>query len=373
MLDSAPMAEPRPALQHIGISLGNIASLQDGLGEFALQMGTHIARQAVRWQAERHIRFTFHTGEQLAGVFGNDVDYLPVTRWQRLRHSQPRHYGVWHSLHQLNKTRPPEGSGVRLLTVHDLNYLYGRNAFSTWRHQRRTVQLAERTDHIVAISHYAAGDVKQHLRWTGPLDVIYRGPRAHLEGPPQPLPSFEAARSDHSRPFLFHLSRMSASKNPQAILALAAQWPEMDFLFCGPPTHDAKSLIAAGPYGSNVHFSLGISEAQKAWAFEHCAGFVFPSFTEGFGLPPVEAMQYGKPVFLSRLTSLPEIGGDAASYFDDWAPAAMRAVVEAGLQHGADAANMAAVKAHAARFDWVAAADAYLALYLRLLARPQRG
>ena len=81
-------------------------------------------------------------------------------------------------------------------------------------------------------------------------------------------------------------------------------------------------------------------------------------------------MQFGKPVFLSRLTSLPEVGGDAAFYFDDWAPGAMRRVVEAGLRRAADPGHADTMRAQAARFDWVALADAYLALYLRLLGRP---
>jgi glycosyltransferase involved in cell wall biosynthesis len=118
----------------------------------------------------------------------------------------------------------------------------------------------------------------------------------------------------------------------------------------------------------NMQFHLSISDEQKAWAFAHCAGFLFPSFTEGFGLPPIEAMQFGVPVFLSRLTSLPEIGGSVANYFDDFNPAAMKAVVQAGLdRHAGDPGHAQAIRDHAALFDAEAKADEYLALYRRRL------
>jgi glycosyltransferase involved in cell wall biosynthesis len=143
----------------------------------------------------------------------------------------------------------------------------------------------------------------------------------------------------------------------------------MRFVFCGPPSDDAKALRAATQL-PNVEFHLGISDAQKSWAFAHCAGFLFPSFTEGFGLPPVEAMQFGRPVFLSRLTSLPEIGGDVAEYFDAFDPASMRQVVERGLERSRAPGHADAIRAHAARFDWDRAAGEYLALYARLLGLP---
>lgn len=362
-----------PAPRRIGISLGNIGAFHDGLGEFSLQIGQRIARAAPRWREQHGVEFVFHLRERLAGTFGpasESVTYLAVTRWQRLRHVQREPFALWHSLHQLNKTRPPEGTPLRVLTVHDLNYLYGRNRFSTWRHHRRTQALMRRTDLVVAISRHTATDVRQHLGWTGPLEVIHNGARSFVGAPQAPLPGW--ATMDE-RPFLFHLSRMSPSKNPQAILALAAAWPEMTFVMCGPPSNDAKALKAANRL-PNVQFHLGINDAQKAWAYAHCAGFLFPSLTEGFGLPPIEAMHFGRPVFLSRLTCLPEIGGDAADYFDSFDGAAMRAVVERGLARWrADAGRAEAIRTHAAQFDWDRAADAYLALYARLLGLPASG
>lgn len=349
--------------RRIGISLGNIGNLQDGLGEFALQIGQAIARVAPLWLERDQVAFDFHLLEQHEGLFGNAVGYLPVNRLQRWRHVRPDSYAVWHSLHQLNKTLPPVGTGVRVVTVHDLNYLYGRNAWSTWRHHRRTCALMRRTDVVVAISQYTAADVRRHLNWHGTTEVILRGARRLVAGAQEPLPGWKA---EDDRQFLFHLSRMSPSKNPGAIVELARCWPEMRFVMSGPQGADSRALRDSVEL-PNVEFHLGISDAQKAWAFAHCAGFLFPSWTEGFGLPPIEAMQFGAPVFLSRLTSLPEIGGEVADYFDDFEPAAMKRVVELGLARHRTAGRADAIRAHAARYDADRAADAYLALYRRLL------
>lgn len=354
--------------RRIGISLGNIGALHDGLGEFALQIGQRIAAQAPAWREQHGIAIHFHLRDKLVGLFGPDVGYLPVSRWQRIRHVQPRPFALWHSLHQLNKNLPPsmESGGPRVVTVHDLNYLYGRNAFSTWRHHRRTQALMRRTDVVVAISRHTAADVQRELGWTGPLEVIYNGARSFVDAPREPLPGWA---DEDTRHFLFHLSRMSPSKNPQAIIALARAWPEMQFVLCGPPSDDAKRLRATVKL-PNLQFHLGISDAQKAWAYARCTGFLFPSLTEGFGLPPIEAMHFGKPVFLARRTCLPEIGGDAADYFDDFDPEAMKRVVQSGLARHAEPGRGAAIRSHAAQFDWDRAAAAYLALYRRLLQLP---
>ncbi|HLL12750.1 MAG TPA: glycosyltransferase family 1 protein [Rubrivivax sp.] len=348
----------------IGISLGNIGALHDGLGEFSLQIGRRIAAAAPAWRQEYGVEFSFHLREKLFGLFGSDVQYLPVNRWQRVQHVQPGSaFALWHSLHQLNKTLPPQAAGVRVVTVHDLNYLYGRNALSRWRHHRRTLALARRTDVMVAISHHTAGDVQRHLGWTGDIEVIHNGARSFVDAPREPLKGW-AARD--TRPFIYHLSRMSPSKNPTAIVELARIWPEMTFVMCGPPGDDAKKLRASVQL-PNVEFHLGISEAQKAWAYAHCAAFLFPSLTEGFGLPPIEAMHFGKPVVLARRTCLPEIGGDAADYLDSFEPQAMKQVVQQALQRHGQPGRADAIRQHAAQFDWDRAAAAYLALYARLL------
>ncbi len=360
------------APRRIGISLGDIETLDHGLGEFAAQLGRRMAAAAPAWREQHNIAFDFHVRESLVGLFGNEVGYLPVQKSQRSKHEQPERYALWHSLHQLNKTLAPTDCKPRVQTVHDLNYLHsGKNAFSAWRHQRHIQGLLKRSDYLVAISRHTADDVRKNMHWNGPLEVILNGAQSLVGQAQRPLPGWpENEFHAPIRPFLFHLSRMSASKNPQAIIALAKSWPEMQFVLCGPEGADAKALRARTKL-PNVQFHLGIDEAQKAWAYAHCAGFIFPSLAEGFGLPPIEAMHFGKPVFLSTLTSLPEVGGKAAFYLEDFDPQAMRQVVERGLTLQQRPGVPELIAQHAARFDWDHAAQAYLALYAKLLRLPK--
>lgn len=80
-----------------------------------------------------------------------------------------------------------------------------------------------------------------------------------------------------------------------------------------------------------VHFTGFVSEQQLHWLYQHAALYVFPSLSEGFGLPGLEAMQYGLPVVASSATCLPEVYGDAAVYFDPNNTADMARVINSVL------------------------------------------
>jgi glycosyltransferase involved in cell wall biosynthesis len=353
-------------LRRVGLSLGLLDRLDDGLGEFCAQLVRRVAAMAAQWRESHGVVFDIHLRPSWRGRFGDEVGYLDALEAQERTHRASEPYALWHVLHQHCRLRPPEGTARRLLTVHDLNYLYTKSGISRWRYGRELRTLLSRTDQVVCISEHTAGDLRRHAGWKGPLTVIHNGVRDLTGHPRMPIAGVGPATG---RPFLFHLSRMSASKNPRAILGLARLWPEMDFLLCGPASRDTEVLVRGNDL-ANVHFRLGISDEEKAWAYAECAGFLFPSLTEGFGLPPIEAMYFGKPVFLSRLTALPEVGGSVAHYFDDFEPHAMRAVVESGLRDAAGCSG--AVRAHAGRFNWEQAAAGYLRLYADALGLPEQ-
>ena len=111
-----------------------------------------------------------------------------------------------------------------------------------------------------------------------------------------------------------------------------------------------------------VHLPGTVKNEQKCWLYQNCMAFAFPSLTEGFGLPVVEAMSLGKPVFLSNLTSLPEIGGPEAFYWSHFEPNYMNRVFEEGMnKFNTERATRSITWSK--QFSWQTAALAYLKIY----------
>jgi len=356
---------------HIGLSLGRVEHWHDGLGEFSRQLGLTLAAQAPQLQAEHGWRLHFHLPARWHGCFGDGVGYLATHSSQRWLHLRASRFALWHVLHQHNRLRAPLGTLHQVETVHDLNFLHAKSPAKIARYraiQRR--RLAQR-DAAIAITQHVAADLRRELApLATPLTVIHNG-ATDLSG----VAREAVAGVQPERPYLLHISRMAPNKNIVALLELAAAWPEMPLVLAGATssyTGTVAQLVAQRGL-RNVTLALDLSEGQKAWLYAHCAGFVFPSLAEGFGLPVIEAMHFGKPVFLSRLTALPEVGGEVAHYFDGDARAgsfngvAMRALVQTALAaHGP--AQAAALAAHARGFSWQRCAQAHIALYSRLLA-----
>ncbi|HKX42721.1 MAG TPA: glycosyltransferase family 1 protein [Burkholderiaceae bacterium] len=357
------MTSPAPSLRHIGLSLGIIDSLSDGLGEFSTQICERVAAQAPAWR-EEGIRFHLHMPARWHGRFGDAVGYLATSKLQGQWHWQrgPR-FAVWHGLNQLGRIGPPLFTRHSLLTIHDLNWLYLDDARARRRSMAKLRARLRKFDEVTTLTRHVEDDIRTHLDWTGPVSVVPNGARDLTAHPQEVVAGLPPDR------FLLHLSRLAASKNPQSLIELAAAWPEQLIVLAGPPGPDAQRVrqqVDARGGLPNLRMVHDVSDAQKAWLYANCQAFLFPSWTEGFGLPPLEAMHFGKPVFLSDRTSLPEIGGAFAAYFPSFEGVAMRRCIE--TESPRLLAMSAAIRRHAATFSWDRAVQAYLAVYRRLLA-----
>ncbi len=122
--------------------------------------------------------------------------------------------------------------------------------------------------------------------------------------------------------FIMYVGRPTPHKNLERLVEAFAKLQE---------THPDLYLVLAGRKDLNyrriarivkkrelthVIFTDFVTDGQLRWLYEHCAAYVFPSLSEGFGLPGLEAMSHGAPVVSSNATCLPEVYDDAAHYFD---------------------------------------------------------
>ncbi|MBE2229793.1 MAG: glycosyltransferase family 4 protein [Chitinophagaceae bacterium] len=275
---------------------------------------------------------------------------------------------IWHATYQNTNYMPLRDRRIKVvLSIHDLNFLYDekKSAAKKARYLRHLQRMVDRSDALVCISAFSKKDVQLHCH-TGnkPLLVIHNG--SNMLQPPALLEKSYRPR----RPFLFSIGVLHRKKNYHVLLPLLRNTP-LELLIAG--CHEDESYIhfireqsRMLGVSDRLHLLGRISETEKSWYFNNCNAFAFPSLSEGFGLPVVEAMSCGKPLFLSDRTALPEIGGEVSFYFRDFSPDHMQEVFRNGMQayHSGDLA--ARIQARSYRFSWEKAAKQYLALYRSL-------
>lgn len=357
-------------MTHIFVDTERIRDLNSGLGQTCLRVGQELVKQQPPGTS-----LTFLVPPGQAGIFGEasgTLQYREAAWWQRFYGPDPAgadRFNVWHNLHQDAVYWPSQPPDRLILTINDLNFLE-RPDYSEAKKQRKLASVQRRIDRaqvLTTISNYTAGVVRQQLNVPAskPLQTVYIGVSA-LPPVPEQLPE---ALAGLSGPFFLFLGVIHPKKNIHVLLALVQAFPDYTLVLAGRDNHPYAQYLRqqAEQLGisDTIRFTGAVDEATKAWLYAHCEAFLFPSLSEGFGLPAVEAMRYGKPVFLSRLTSLPEVGGKEAFYFDSFEPEAIVETFRAGMQaYYDDPLKAQRLTWQANRFSWQQTGKAYWDLYL---------
>ncbi|KWW31691.1 MAG: Protein rfbU [bacterium P3] len=331
-----------------------------GLGQVALNYGRWYGAHTAGLTPGHEVTLLVPRG--FAGHFGAHVHYLEAHDCYRAMPWLMPRFDLWHSIHQLSPFRPSVRSTLRLLTVHDVNFMYEKPEAKRRRYLRRLQHECDRSALVCFISRFAMEDALRYLHVDAPMQVVYNGVEQLTEGV-QRMPQ----GVDAGRPFLLSLGVLKAKKNVHTLLPMMKCLPQYDLLIAGDDSDPYADRIRreAGCCG-NVRVLGPVDEAGRRWLYAHCQALLFPSLYEGFGLPVVEAMQWGKPVFCSRQTALPEIGGDAACYFDSFEPRHMASQVLRTLREHTPGRSRE-LQSYAARFSYDRHMTQYQELYRRLL------
>ncbi len=232
--------------------------------------------------------------------------------------------------------RVPKGCPL-VFTVHDMLHFRMPGAIHDKAmceriaaRQRREFARAVR---LIAITEYTRRDLLDCCPEIDParVEVIHHG----LMTPPVAASAERVVEGD----FLLFVGTRNKYKNFDWFIGEAAPIARRYGLriMCtgGGPFGAAERETIRKAGAGDITLQGDVDDGQLRWLYENAACFVFPSLSEGFGLPVLEAFDAGCPQLLSHATCLPEIGGDAALYFDPRGEGSLAAALGRMLDDGA--------------------------------------
>lgn len=270
-------------------------------------------------------------------------------------------------------------------TVHDFSSLHVRGKYDRAREfyiTRVLPALVRRLDHVITPSEATKRDVVEYAGVEpSRITVVPNGVDTSVFRPDGSDEARAGVRSflGFDEPYLLYVSRLEhPGKNhvrlieafdalrrergiPHKLVLAGSDWTRADEI------HRAAEAASSREHILRMGF---VPDGLLPELTREAAMVVFPSLYEGFGIPVLEAMAVGTPVAASNVSSLPEVGGDAVSYFDPSEPASIAESIWGVLAHPSHAADLAARGLVRAReFTWKRTARETLAVLMNQAGR----
>jgi glycosyltransferase involved in cell wall biosynthesis len=267
--------------------------------------------------------------------------------------------------------------GKLVVTIHDLAILHLPESFSRFELFRSKVLFplnARRSDKIITVSDFSKKDITKQFRInTQKIEVIHNGVSPHFH----PVKDLEKKKLlilkyDIAERFIFSLGRLNLRKNIESLIGAYESLRRKVNYFFNLVIGGQKDVLArnvmerirTSEFQNDIIVTGYIPDEELPYFYSFADVFVFPSYFEGFGLPPVEAMACGCPVVTSASSSLPEIVGDAAILVDPDKPGDLTQAIYCVLSdHKLGKAMKERGIERVKIFDWDEAARKTLNLY----------
>lgn len=227
----------------------------------------------------------------------------------------------------------------KVITVHDLSFLRYPEFFSVrkniWHKMLGVKNILKSADKIIAVSESTKNDIIELIGIArDKIKVIYSGNNAvKKELSEEERGNFNKETCDFlfknnlSGRLIFYLGTIEPRKNLVGLIRAynllrtedatsgKNKFFDLKLVLAGANGWKNKKIYAEreiSPYKNDIIFLGYINQREKEILYQASAVFVYPSYYEGFGFPPLEAMTYGLPVICSNISSLPEVVADAA-------------------------------------------------------------
>jgi glycosyltransferase involved in cell wall biosynthesis len=303
-------------------------------GDFLCRRLTGIERYAheITLRLDKLIR-----PQEIAIIVPHNADVPPYQNFTVIRHKKNiKSHFLWqmvtlqlflmrnrqYTVLEFGNTCLPFAPGIVFL--HDIYCEFFPDDFTSFRdklirvYNRRQYRLiAKKAKKIVTVSEFSKNQIAETYR-VDPrkISVIYSSWN-HFQTIKADYSIFNGHPALLEKEFYFSLGSLSKRKNIRWIVEYASKHRDSYFAVSGTslPTTRISGLDNAAGLGNIL--PLGYLDDSKVKAlFERCKAFILPSYYEGFGLTPLEALSCGAQIIIANAASLPEIYGNTAHYID---------------------------------------------------------
>ena len=352
-----------PSEKSIFIDFNYLKNLNKGFGQFSLHLAKSINEQNLNG-----LDVTYYAPFKYKKQFSKEIKHKTSFDFHRY-FSFKKEYDVWHSVTHLSKVEPhAENKSKILYTIHDAIFTLFNRPHDQIKDRLDSLQSKiNKANGLVYISEFTKKSIQDTFKIPSHVKefVIYNG---------NPCEGVSAIKSEkHNFPFLLSIGEFRGYKNQESLIPMLRFLDsEIKLIFVGRCSKKQKEKIVAlakkHQVSERVIIKGTVSEKEKITLYSNATALVHPSLAEGFGLPVVEAMTFGVPVIISNKTSLPEVGGNVASYWDRYDAEYMATVVKNTLEdfESNPKKKSLELKNQAAKFSWEKAAKQYIDVYRNL-------
>lgn len=301
---------------------------------------------------------------------GNKPWRMGVLLSQMIRWPMDQTFGAVDIFHATNHLLAHFRQARTVYTLHDLIFLRYPEyhlPYNRWYLTLAMPRYLRAADVIVTPSEWSKQDAMAYYGLPeSKIKVIYEAPAPTFHPITDPA-NLARVKQQHQLPEKFILNvgtiepRKNLSRLLEAFQPLLANWPDLKLVLIGKKGWLYESFfqrLQALGLEEAVIFPGYVTEADLPAFYQLAEVFVFPSLSEGFGLPPLEAMACGVPVVSSNSSSIPEVVGEAGLLVDPTDTAALHQALRRVLANGdlrAELKRQGLLQAQ--KFSWQRAVD----------------
>ncbi|QUT14841.1 glycosyltransferase family 4 protein [Rahnella inusitata] len=212
----------------------------------------------------------------------------------------------------------------QVVTHHDITYLkYPKSFPFSFRLLYRIISplMIRNSKQVVTVSQFSRSEISSQYRCQEEkIKIIYNAVSDLFE------PTKEVTSEPDKERYLLAVSSTNYHKNFHGLIdAFSDANLDIDLKIIG-DSADVFSTLDLKRNHPRIHFVGRVNDDELVKLYQHATAFVFPSFYEGFGIPPLEAQACGCPVISSNTASMPEVLGESVLYFN---PESKREIINA--------------------------------------------